>query len=206
MRHPKLQVNRICSDPTQYSDHVAFQLANHYFLHTSMRKGILVLLAIVWMSCDGGLSPTPPPKPGISGVITFAKGTWPGTPSLPDSLSNLWIFASQVYPLDSSLVVSGLFLSSPPTIYLYPSAIDNLPFYVDSVQYFFSLPVGTYKYIGVIQHIAPDFSSIRNLRVVGMAKDLADTAQPRQAKVIDGSITPGINIKVDFHNPPPQPF
>ncbi len=157
------------------------------------------------MSCDGGLSPTPPPKSGISGTITFAKGSWPGTPSSPDSLSNLWIFASQVYPLDSSLVINGL-ISSPPTIFLYPSLTENLPFYVDSAQYFFSLPLGTYKYIGVIQHITPDFSSIRNLRIVGVAKSSADTAQLLNADVIDGYVTQGIDIKVDFHNPPPQPF
>ncbi len=171
-----------------------------------MRKWILALCTIVWMSCDGGLSPTPPPKPGISGTIHFAKGTWPGTPSLPDSLTNLWIFASQIYPLDSSLVIHGLFLSSPPTIFLYPSRSSNLPLYVDSVQYYFSLPVGTYKYIGVIQHIGQDFSTIRNLRVVGVAKDPVDPLLPLQTQVIESSVTTGININVDFHNPPPQPF
>ena len=170
-----------------------------------MGKGILVLCTIAWMSCDGGLSPTPPPKPGLGGTVYFAKGTWPGTPTSPDSLSNLWIFASQIYPLDSSLVINGLF-SNPPTIFLYPSPIDNLPFYLDSVQYFFPLPVGTYKYIGVIQHIAPDFNSIRSLRVVGFAKDPTDLALPLRSQVMDGSVTSGININVDFHTPPPQPF
>jgi hypothetical protein len=170
-----------------------------------MRNGILALCLIVWMGCNRGLSPTPQPKPGISGIVHFANGTWPGTPSSPDSLSNLWIFASQVYPLDSSLVFGGLF-SNPPTIYLYPSTVTNLPFYVDSVEYFFPLPVGTYKYIGVIQHITVDFNSIRALRVVGLAKDPANPTTPRQAQVADGSIEPGINIDVDFHNPPPQPF
>jgi len=170
-----------------------------------MKKLILVLGAIAWMSCNGGLSPLPPPKPGISGTLYFAKGTWPGTPSSPDSLSNLWIFASQVYPLDSSLVIGGLF-SSPPTIYLYPSFVQNLPLYVDSLQYFFQLPVGTYKYIGVIQHLVPDYNSIRSLRVVGVVKDPTDTANPRQVNVVDGTVIPGINANVDFHNPPAQPF
>jgi len=184
---------------------VAFHIANRYFLHNGMTKGILALCAIVWMSCDGGLSPTPAPKPGISGTVYFAKGTWPGTPSSPDSLANLWVFASQVYPLDSSLVISGLF-SNPPTIFLYPSVIENLPFYADSVQYSFSLPVGTYKYVGVIQHISPDYNTIRTLRVVGLAKDPADSTSPRRVQVLDGLVTPGIDINVDFHNPPPQPF
>ena len=157
------------------------------------------------MGCNGGLSPTPQAKPGISGTVYFAAGTWPGTPSTPDSLFNLWIFASQVYPLDSTLVLSGLF-SNPPTIFLYPSIVANLPFYEDTVDYFFSLPAGTYKYIGVIQHVTPGYGSIRALRVVGVAKDPANPLQPLQVQVVDGSVSSGIDINVDFHNPPPQPF
>ncbi len=163
------------------------------------------MCAIVALSCDGGLSPTPPPKPGLRGTIHFASGTWPGTPASPDSLSNLWVFASQQYPLDSALVISGLF-SNPPTIYLYPSFVENLPFYVDSAQYSFDLPIGLYKYIGVIQHISPDYMSIRSLRVVGFASDPTDATKPLQVMVREGMITTGININVSFHNPPPQPF
>jgi hypothetical protein len=170
-----------------------------------MKKLFLLVCAIVALSCDGGLSPTAPPKPGISGTVYFAKGTWPGTPSSPDSLYNLWIFASQVDSLDSARVFNGLF-SSPPTIYLYPSFASNLPLYVDSVQFDFDLPVGPYKYIGVIQHVTPDYTSIRGLRVVGFAVDPADTTKPLQVVVRDGVVTSGIAVYVDFHNLPPQPF
>jgi len=170
-----------------------------------MKKTFLAVCTIVFLSCDGGLSPTPPPKPGISGTIYFAKGTWPGTPASPDSLANLWLFASQEYPLDSAIVFNGLF-SIPPTIYLYPSFASNLPFYVDSVQYYFELPVGVYKYIGVIQHISPDYSTIRSLRVAGFCVDPADSSQPLQAVVRDGVVTSGINVNVNFHNLPRQPF
>ena len=191
--------------PDSNNESVAFQFAYRYFFRTVMKNGILVLFAVVWISCNGGLSPSPPPIPGISGTVYFADGTWPGTPFSPDSLSNLWIFASQFYPLDSSLVIGGLF-SSPPTIFLYPSFVENLSSYVDSVRYFFPLPVGTYKYIGVIQHIAPDFSTIRKLRVVGVAKDLSNPTVPRVIRVTDGFIESGIDVNVDFHNPPTQPF
>jgi hypothetical protein len=184
---------------------VAFQFGYRYFFDATMKKTLLIVCAMAALSCDGGLSPTPPPKPGISGTVYFAKGTWPGTPSSPDSLSNLWIFASQEYPLDSALVLSGLF-SSPPTVFLYPSLAANLPFYVDSVQYDFELPVGLYRYIGVIQHISPDYTSIRSLRVVGFFVDSADSSNPLQASVRDGIVTSGVNITVNFHNLPPQPF
>ncbi len=170
-----------------------------------MKNSLLVLCALLVFGCNGGLSPAPPANPGISGTVYFAKGTWPGTPTAPDSLSNLWIFASQQYPLDSALVINGLF-SSPPTIFLYPSFVSNLPYYVDSLQYTFDLPVGTYKYIGVIQHISPDYNSIRTLRVVGFLADPADLTRPLSVTVLDGAITAQINLHVNFHNPPPQPF
>lgn len=183
---------------------IAFQFVNCYFFHMSMKKWILVFCVVVWIGCEGGLSPMPAVKPGISGAVYFAKGSWPGTPLSPDSLSNLWIFASQVYPLDSSLVFKYL-ISNPPRIFLYPSIGSNLPFYVDTLAYVFNLPVGIYKYVGVIQHISPEFN-IRTLRVVGVARDHADTAMPAQVQVIDGALSLGININVDFHNPPAQPF
>ncbi len=170
-----------------------------------MRKMLLLICSALALSCEGGLSPTPPPKPGFDGTILFANGTWPGTPQSPDSLWNLWVFASQNYPLDSSLVFSGLF-SSPPTIFLYPSFVTNLAYYVDTLHYQFDVPPGLYKYVGVIQHVTPDYASIRSLRVVGFAVSPSDTSQPLQVQVTDGNRTSGIDIKVDFHHPPPQPF
>ncbi len=169
-----------------------------------MMRWLAVLFVFVMIGCDGGLSPTPPPKPGISGTVYFAKGTWPGTPASPDSLTNLWIFASQIYPLDSNIVFNGLF-SDPPSIFVYPSLVANLPLYVDSVNYFFSVPLGDYKYIGVIQHVAASFS-VRSMRVIGFARNPADTAQPLQVRVSAGSVAGGVNIFADFHDPPPQPF
>ncbi len=183
---------------------VAFQNVNCYFLRTPMMKLVPALCLFVMFGCNGGLSPTPSPKPGIGGTVYFARGTWPGTPNAPDSLSNLWIFASQVYPLDSSLVFSGLF-SDPPTIYLYPSIVQNLPLYVDSVSYFFPLPLGVYKYVGVIQHLSASYS-VRSMRVVGFARNPADTSEPLEAHISQDAPANAVDIFVDFHNPPPQPF
>ena len=104
------------------------------------------------VSCDDGLAPPAPVELGFSGTVYFAPGSWP-----TDSLVSLWIFASQIYPLDSAKVYSGLF-ASPNTIFLYPSITSTLPlFEVDSLQYSFSLDPGTYKYIGVIQQTNSDF-------------------------------------------------
>jgi hypothetical protein len=171
-----------------------------------MKRTLIALWTLALMGCNAGLSPTPAPKPGIQGTIYFAAGTWPGTPQSPDSLSNLWIFASQIFPLDSSLVFNGLLTSNPPTIFLYPSLIGSLPLYVDTLQYDFELPMGLYKYVGVIQHIGIDYYSIQSYRVVGVAKDPADTSKPLMVQVTEGSANPTVNMYVDFHHPPVQPF
>jgi hypothetical protein len=168
-------------------------------------KKLILLGSITFLSCNGGLSPAPPAKPGISGTIYFAHGTWPGTPSSPDSLANLWLFAALDYPLDSSLVFNGLF-SSPPRVVIYPSFVQNIDFYVDTLVYYFDLSPGIYKYVGVIQHITPDYNTIRSLRVVGFARAAGDSTKPLSVEIPEGLIVTGINIKVDFHNPPPQPF
>lgn len=168
-----------------------------------MRFLVFIILCLLLAACDGGLAPSPPVELGFSGTVYFAPGTWPS-----DSLVNLWIFASQVYPLDSAKVYSGLF-ASPTTIFLYPSITESLkPFYADSIPYSFPLHSGTYKYIGVIQQTDADLAGlgIRVFRVVGFYKDPLNPLLPGVVEVNNSLQVKGININVDFRNPPPQPF
>lgn len=167
-----------------------------------MRFLVLMILCLLLTACDGGLAPPPPIELGFSGTVYFTPGSWP-----TDSLINLWIFASQIYPLDSAKVYSGLF-ASPATIFAYPSLSGSLPFYIDSLSYSFPLHSGTYKYVGVIQQTSFDLAGhgIRVLRVVGFYKDPTNLSQPGTVEVNESAQVKGININVDFRNPPPQPF
>ena len=165
-----------------------------------MKRASLLIIAVLVLSCDHGLAPPASVEPGFGGTLSFEKGTWPPI----DSLFNLWVFASQVYPLDSAKVLQGLF-SSPPTIYLYPALDKNLPFLVDSVSYSFKLPVATYRYVGVIQRFAAEIN-VRNLRVVGMYGTKDSPPIPIPVIVNDGAFTAGIDFHVNFRKPPPQPF
>lgn len=165
-----------------------------------MRTVGLLLVAVLLLSCEPGLSPPPDIEPGCGGTIVFEKGTWPRA----DSLFNLWVFASQTYPLDSTKVFEGMF-SNPPTIYLYPSIDQNLPFFVDSVSYAFPLPPASYRYIGVLQRFA-DQISVRSLRVVGVYGTKSDPPLPIPVVVTEFQFIRGININVNFHKLPPQPF
>jgi|WetSurMetagenome_2_1015567.scaffolds.fasta_scaffold373383_1 hypothetical protein len=165
-----------------------------------MRFLVLFILCFLLAACDGGLAPPPMAEPGFSGTVYFTPDSWP-----KDSLFSLWIFASQVYPLDSEKVYNGL-LGSKTTIFLYPSISQSLPLIeADSMLYSFPLQPGMYRYVGVIQHVSPDFS-IRAFRVVGFYKDLVNPLQPGVVEVNDTSTVKGININVDFNNPPVQPF
>jgi hypothetical protein len=168
-----------------------------------MKYLVLTILCLLLAACDGGLAPPPPLELGFSGTVYFAPGSWP--PS--DSLFSLKIFASQIYPLDSAKVYSGLF-ASPSTIFLYPGLSGSLPFFVDSLSYSFPLHSGTYRYVGVIQQNNSDLAGkgIRVFRVVGFYKDSTNLSQPGSVVVNDSVQVKGINIDVDFRNPPPQPF
>jgi hypothetical protein len=160
----------------------------------------LTFICILLIGCDRGLEPPPPAELGFAGTVYFV-GTWP-----PDStIISLWIFASQIYPIDSTRVISGL-LSSPRTIFLYPSMSQSLPTHIDSIDYSFPLPAAVYKYIGVIQQVSAITNGIRAFRVVGFYKDSTDILQPGIVRVNEEKQVEGINITVDFDNPPPQPF
>lgn len=165
-----------------------------------MRLLVPLLCSILLYSCEPGLTPPPDVEPGFGGTVYFEKGTWPPQ----DSLYNLWIFASQMYPLDSAKIFEGL-LSNPPSIYVYPSFTGNLPYYVDSVSYGFKLPPATYKYVGVIQRFREEINA-RSLRVVGLYGTSSNPPEPVQVVVGEYQFIPGINIRVNFHKPPPQPF
>jgi hypothetical protein len=168
-----------------------------------MKSCIIIFICLLLASCDAGLAPPPPAQPGFGGTVYFTHGSWPST----DSLVNVWIFASKIYPLDSATVYNGLF-ASPPTIIIYPSMVSSLPFNVDTVSYFFPLSTGTYKYIGVIQQTSSELftKGIRVFRVVGFYKDASNPLQPGNVTIQVDSQVQGVNINVDFKNPPPQPF
>jgi hypothetical protein len=175
----------------------------YHILRPEMKIISILIISLVMLSCDGGLAPTSQSLLGFSGKIYATPGSWP--PS--DSLVSLWVFASQIYPVDSAKVYDGLF-SLSPKIFLYPSMNGSLPFYFDSITYSFSVQSGTYKYIGVIQQVNSDLPTygIRALRVVGFYKDSLNPLMPGSIVVNNDVQVKEINIQVDFNNPPPPPF
>jgi len=165
-----------------------------------MRTFLLPAVTLFLMAgCDGGLEPTPP---GFSGTVYFEAGTWPP----PDSVVNLWLFVSRVYPLDSAKVYSGL---ASGMITVLPAggtgSITDPTIPVASVRYVYPLAAGKYLYAGVIQRIRADFA-IRSFRVVGVYADPAHPTLPKELMIPGSGIVSGIDIYVNFSQPPPQPF
>jgi hypothetical protein len=138
-------------------------------------------------------------EPAIAGTMTV-MGSWP--PS--DSVDAMWLFASEVYPLDSALVFSGIFAGK---IRVYPSLDGTLPEGFDTLAFVFAVPPATYHYIGVLQRFLPgsDFN-LDNYRVVGVYSNPGLPGEPRDVRVREYQVAAGINISIDFANPPPQPF
>jgi hypothetical protein len=161
-----------------------------------MRSVAGVFLVLI-IACDGGLAP-PDRQPGISGEIHYT-GVWP--PS--DSLYGLWLFASTTYPLDSAGVITGVLIER--TILVYPSLSETLAYNVTSTAFEFTLPPGTYRYVGVIHQFRPELA-VENFQVVGFIPEDGSVTVPREFVIGPSDHTGGLTLVVDFHDLPPQPF
>ena len=159
---------------------------------------IAVLSAGLLLSCDGGLTLPPDIEPGLSGVITV-QGPWP----IQDSVKTLWVFASQIFPIDSSKVASGILTNK---ILLYPSIAESLPYNFTSRSFNFALPPATYYYIGILQRFGDILIDPKSYRVVGVYSDAGTPGIPKTVIVREFEVITGVNLTVDFYNLPPQPF
>ncbi len=158
----------------------------------------LAITPILLSSCDGGLALPPDVEPGIAGVLTV-QGPWPP----PDSVKTLWVFASQIFPIDSSKVATGILTNK---ILLYPSIAESLPYNITVRPFNFALPPATYYYIGVLQRFGDNLLDPKSYRVVGVFSDTSGVGFPRIVEVRDFEVVTGVNIVIDFYNLPPQPF
>lgn len=163
-----------------------------------MKLPVLLSFVFLQLSCDGGLTLPPDVQPGIEGTITVS-GQWPPV----DSVESLLLFASQVFPLDSSKVVAGII---DGRISIYPSLTGSLPRNFSSQQFSMPLPPGTYLYVGLLQRHGDIIVNAESYTVVGVLRDDVNPMNPRTVIVRDFEVISGLTIQVDFYNLPPQPF
>jgi len=157
-----------------------------------------LLLVLLLASCEGGLTLPPLIEPAMEGTITVVS-PWPPQ----DSVKNLWLFASQIFPVDSANIFTGIFSGS---IIIYPglSLDSTLAYNVNAQTFHARVPPGTYYYIGILARHGDQFLETSSYRVVGILEE--SPGQPRTVIVREYEVVSGLEITVDFYNLPPQPF
>jgi hypothetical protein len=147
--------------------------------------------------CDHGLEPAEEnERTAISGTITYQN--WPPA----DSLKDLRLVVFKQYPPTDILmtVLSGQAVVYPPI------GSSGLPMNVDSYDYTMDIPAGVYEYTAVAQQygdsIETDWRAVGQYDTTGTGLDTI----PTTLNVIENQILGNINITVDFHNLPYQPF
>ncbi|MGD0338176.1 MAG: hypothetical protein ABSB78_05255 [Bacteroidota bacterium] len=148
--------------------------------------------------CDHGLGPSRPVQPGFSGIIRF-QGTWP-----QDTLE-LRLIASQAWRKFTSFTEIIALVVNTDSVKIYPPPAESgLPMGHDSVHYEFPVPASTYRYVAVVQRFGTN--PFADWRIIGVYDGGSGTNEPKDLVVPTDQVVSGIDILVDFSNPPPQPF
>lgn len=181
------------------------------------RFAVVMLTTFVLMTsgCDTGLGPLNEAS-GITGVVHIKN--WPRQ----DSVLNLRVVALTAIPRLSGGITPGTYLliewangrgSFYPPGFTGKGLLDSLNanrYGVDtSLRFTFTdlgsnLRVGEYAYIAVAQQYGPDV--FNQWKVAGLYVIPPDTLNPAPVRVLLHRLTPNVDITVDFHNPPPQPW
>jgi hypothetical protein len=167
---------------------------NRFFLFLAC-----LLCTITVLSCDGGLAPpseaTVPTSGSFSGTITFTH--W----EVVDTLIDLRLVAFTVFPPTDIIgdILAGRAVVYPPL----GSSEILADMGADSIHYTFAVQAGTYPYVAVAHQFGPDV--FNDWRPVGQYDLDTNLTVPEEVVVNAGQDTPGIDIVVDFTNPPPFP-
>lgn len=172
-----------------------------------MRKVFLALIIAALFSfiggCDKGIEPNPidtnpPGVTGFSGKVTFV-GNWPSDIKRTHLVvfKNPIVTSDDFLPPNLSFVIDSI--PSGTTQYTYNSVDNNF-------IAIFKITPGDYKYVVVAQSKTPTISLDRkDWFIVGVYCIGGNQTQPATMTIQDGKMTTGVDVKVDFNNPPPQP-
>lgn len=159
-----------------------------------------VILVVSLLSCDKGLEPTsetsPLPQNGVfAGLITFRN--W----RVADSLYDIRLVAFRVFPPGDIVneVLLGRAIIHPPIAGGQLTTRNT-----DSLRYTVEAPAMTYPYVVVAQQFGPDLMT--DWRAVGQYDLDTILTEPSPVVVTANDTLDGIDIHVDFSNPPPPPL
>ncbi|MBI5475566.1 MAG: hypothetical protein HY964_02375 [Ignavibacteriales bacterium] len=158
----------------------------------------VIILALLNFGCDKGLSPIDESQgggsvtKGISGTIHFIN--WPPESTLVD----LRLVAFKNYP-PGDIVAEVMQGNAQFTETL-------KPYFSDSLSYTLVLTSGAWssiQYIVVAQQFGPNIQA--DWKMVGVYYSPGDSTKPGSINLPSDGIVNGINIKVNFLNPPSAP-
>lgn len=176
-----------------------------------MKKVILSIITIVLfvflISCDKGIEPAPETdlssQTGFSGKVTFI-GNW----STGVARTHIFVFKSPIRTgsdfsfLNLSAVIDPI--PNGSTEFKYNSVEQNYiehEFLPD-----FKITPGEHAYVIVAQSKNPEISFVRaDWVIVGVYNIDGDQSKPKPLLIEEGKMTTGVDITVDYNNPPPQP-
>ena len=172
-----------------------------------MRKIILtaaIVALISFAGCDKGIEPEPPANNSLPGVTGFAGTvTFTGNWQIGIKRTHLVVFKNPIltsgdfFPPNLSFVIDSIPSGSSRFTY---NSVDN------NFISLFKITPGDYKYVVVAQSKTPTLSLDRkDWFIVGVYCIGNDQSQTATMTIQDGKMTTGVDVKVDFNNPPPQP-
>lgn len=157
----------------------------------------ILLITVNFTGCDKGIAPLEVnEKPGFSGKITFF-GDWP----IDVTRTHLVIFKK---PLNSAADFNAdnlAFVSKE-----IPKGTSSLDYSTLDEPLIGKIPAGTYNYIAVAQSKTILLSLNRiDWNVVGLFHKNSNPGTPGSVTVPESELIIGVDIEVDFSNPPVQP-
>jgi len=137
--------------------------------------GFLIVLSIQSCSPDHGLGPT---VQGIRGTVRF-RGSW------PENVLEVRVVASETFPPESFLDISGY--------------SEALPLLSDSVAYEIELAPGTYEFVAAACRKSTDWDTDC---LLGFHHVEGYPGIPQTVEVRSGGFTGNVDITVDFDDLP----
>ncbi len=164
-----------------------------------MKHAYIIVIAFFLAGCDKGISPNQPSsaKTGFAGSVTFVNA-----PAPTDTIFDLRVVAVPYYPIDTSVntlitkILGGAIPFSP-----------SLPLIVDSgfvANYELDVSAKEYDYVAIVQRYGIDY--FHDWRVLSFYGFDSTSSVPKTVTVKGGEFLSNINMTVDFHHLPPQPF
>ena len=153
---------------------------------------LVLLLSLLFISCDKGLSPElADEKSGLGGKITFT-GDWDAT----ISQTHVVIFKNSLLSESDFNIFNLSFVSES-----IPNGSNSYDYSTnDNNSLISTINSGTYSYIAVAQSIKDTITLNReDWYIVGLYTD------KKFINLTEGEFISGIDILCDFNNPPPQP-